>query len=287
MDTVAWAQRVDNVTFDRKMKDKDGNVLNWGTVVFANEGDVQTVVLRDSTLQPTLGNYVPTIYAYTPTYINKKDTTVLSSYGADRLIDDLPSLNMSVMAVEKSDPYNGYMSYTADISLNGTVPNDMDRYYYRIWRVMPDSSEVLLNTLESQSGGSGESAWAQNYEPLKQYYPSQTISVRDIFAAPAIGEGEKLTVSYIARLYAEAELPSLQLRGNRAGNGYAYAPAGGSGEWNDGTPTGVNEMNSDLIPLKVTYYNPLGMSSSTPFDGINIIEIQYTNGKTMIKKHVY
>ena len=262
---------------------------NWGTVVFSNVDDVQTVVLRDSTMQ-SLAEYVPTIFAYTPSYDKvNKDQIVLSSYGADRLTDDIAHLNISVMAVEKSEPYNGYRSYTADISLNGQVPNNsgMAQYYYRIWRVMPDGSEVLLNTLESQSGGTGESAWAQNYEALKGTYPGATISVRDIFAAPSIGEGESLTISYIARLYAEKELPSLQLRNRAGGSGYGIAPAGGSGEWNDGTPTGVNEMTSALVPMKTTYYNALGMSSSTPFDGLNIIVIQYTNGKTVVQKHTY
>lgn len=286
-ETVAAATRVDDLTFARTSKQEDGQMKNWGTVVFPSEGAVQTVVLRDSTMQ-SLAEYVPTIFAYTPSYDKvNKDQIVLSSYGADRLTDDIAHLNMSVMAVEKSEPYNGYRSYTADISLNGQVPNDMEQYYYRIWRVMPDGSEVLLNTLESQSGGTGESAWAQNYEALKGTYPGATISVRDIFAAPSIGEGESLTISYIARLYAEKELPSLQLRNRAGGSGYGIAPAGGSGEWNDGTPTGVNEMTSALVPMKTTYYNALGMSSSTPFDGLNIIVIQYTNGKTVVQKHTY
>ncbi len=286
-ETVAAATRVDDLTFARTSKQEDGQMKNWGTVVFPSEGAVQTVVLRDSTMQ-SLAEYVPTIFAYTPSYDKvNKDQIVLSSYGADRLTDDIAHLNMTVMAVEKSEPYNGYRSYTADISLNGQVPNDMEQYYYRIWRVMPDGSEVLLNTLESQSGGTGESAWAQNYEALKGTYPGATISVRDIFAAPSIGEGESLTISYIARLYAEKELPSLQLRNRAGGSGYGIAPAGGSGEWNDGTPTGVNEMTSALVPMKTTYYNALGMSSSTPFDGLNIIVIQYTNGKTVVQKHTY
>ena len=287
-ETVAAATRVDDLTFARTSKQEDGQMKNWGTVVFSNVDDVlQTVVLRDSTMQ-SLAEYVPTIFAYTPSYDKvNKDQIVLSSYGADRLTDDIAHLNMTVMAVEKSEPYNGYRSYTADISLNGQVPNDMEQYYYRIWRVMPDGSEVLLNTLESQSGGTGESAWAQSYEALKDTYPGATISVRDIFAAPSIGEGESLTISYIARLYAEKELPSLQLRNRAGGSGYGIAPAGGSGEWNDGTPTGVNEMTSALVPMKTTYYNALGMSSSTPFDGLNIIVIQYTNGKTVVQKHTY
>lgn len=290
VDTVAWAQRVDNLTFERKMKDNNGNVLNWGTVIFANEGDVQTVVLRDSTLQPTLGNYVPTIYSYTPTYINKKDTTVLSSYGADRITDELPSLNMTVsdfmVSTPWAAPYENYRSYFATIKLQGNVPDDMNRYYYRVWRVMPDNSEVLLNTLESQSGETWESDYDQLKDTLSVY---DVITVKDVFPEKALQEGETLNVRYIARMYTQLkQLPSPSIRGNRDGSGsYGYAPSSGSGSWDPGTPTSLDEMNSALVPLKTTYYNAQGMSSSTPFDGLNIIVIQYTNGKTMVLKHMY
>ena len=286
VDTVAHAVRVDNLTFARESKNQGGNWIDWGTVVFPSEGAVQTVVLRDSTMQQSLGDYVPMVSVYTDSYVNKRDTTVLSTYGANRVSDVLPQLNMTVVAAEKSLVYYGHRSYTADITLSAQVPEDMEEYYYRIWRVMPDQSEVLLNSLESQSGGSGPSAWAQNYEPLKVYYPGQTITVRDIFAAPAIDEGESLTIDYIARLYAERELPNLSLRGNRSGMGYGIAPAGGSGEWNDNTPTGISEMNNDVIPMSTTYYNSQGMSSTTPFDGFNIVVIQFNNGKTEVKKHI-
>ena len=290
VDTVARATRVDELNFARTSKNQNGTWVDWGTVAFANEGDVQTVVLRDSTMQPTLGYYVPTIYSYTPTYINKKDTTVLSSYGADRITDDLPSLNMTVsdfmVSTPWATPYEDYRSYFATIKLQGSVPNDMNRYYYRVWRVMPDNSEVLLNTLESQVGDT----WECDYEQLKDTLSvNDVITVKDVFPEKALQEGETLNVRYIARMYTQLkQLPSLAIRGNRDGGGsYGYAPASGSGSWDPGTPTSLDEMNSDLVPLKVTYYNPQGMSSSTPFDGINIIEIQYTNGKTMIKKHIY
>ena len=292
VDTVAWAERVDNLTFTRTIMDNNGNKLNWGSVVFPAVNAVQTVVLRDSTLQQPMGVYVPTIFAYTNSYDKvNKDTVVVSSYGADRLTDIVPSLTMSVIPVMKSYSFSGYMSYTADINLVGQVPNDMQPYLYRIWRVMPDGTEVLLDTLVSQTGGSvaDGSYWYQNYDQLQEYYPPISISVRDIFFAKKIEQGQSLSVDYIARLYAETDLPTLGSKGNRGGEGkgYGIAPASGSGEWNDGTPTGVFEMGSALIPVKTTYYNSLGMSSSKPFDGLNIIVIQYLNGETIVQKHMY
>lgn len=291
-DTVAWAERVDSLTFTRTMMDNNGNKLNWGSVVFPAVDAVQTVVLRDSTLQQPMGVYVPTIFAYTNSYDKvKKDTVVVSSYGADRLTDEVPSLAMTVIPVMKSYSFSGYMSYTADINLVGQVPSDMQPYLYRIWRVMPDGTEVLLDTLASQSGGSmaDNSYWYQDYDQLHGHYPSASISVRDIFFAKKIGEGESLSVNYIARLYAETDLPTFGSKGNRdgEGKGYGIAPASGSGEWNDGTPTGICEIGNEMIPVKTTYYNPLGMSSSKPFDGLNIIVIQYMNGETIVLKHMY
>ena len=46
-------------------------------------------------------------------------------------------------------------------------------------------------------------------------------------------------------------------------------------------------MNDDVIPTSTTYYNSQGMSSTTPFDGFNIVVTQYKNGKTMVQKHIH
>ena len=290
IDTVAQATREDENTFEVLSKNEAGVMRYWNTVTFADT-TVQTVVLRDSTMQQPLSWYVPVINAYTPSLVDCERTDVESTYGADRLTDQLPALTMTVTVVEKSKPYYGDMSYTADITLTSTVPSDMRPYLYRIWRVMPDSTEVLLNKLQTLSGGSEEdsSAWHSNYEPLKVYYPGQSITIRDIFADKAITEQHPTeSVNYIARLYAEGDLPTLSMmRGNRDGNGYAIAPASGSGEWDDDTQTALHELNSNVVPVKTIYYNPQGMSSSKPFDGVNIIVIQYSNGATEVQKHVY
>ena len=48
--------------------------------------------------------------------------------------------------------------------------------------------------------------------------------------------------------------------------------------------TGVSELNADKVVVDVQYVNPLGMTSSKPFDGVNIIVTRYSDGSTSTTK---
>ena len=52
----------------------------------------------------------------------------------------------------------------------------------------------------------------------------------------------------------------------------------------DGTPTAVIELNGMKTVTSVSYYNVMGVESSTPFDGINIVVTRYSDGSTSTVK---
>ena len=55
-------------------------------------------------------------------------------------------------------------------------------------------------------------------------------------------------------------------------------------EGGDDALTAVNEVWTDLEPVKVTYVNMMGMQSDKPFDGVNIVVTRYSNGMTTARK---
>ncbi len=53
---------------------------------------------------------------------------------------------------------------------------------------------------------------------------------------------------------------------------------------NDGTPTAVLELNAMKTVASVTYYNLMGVESSKPFDGVNIVVTRYSDGSISTQK---
>lgn len=289
VDTVARAERVDNLTFARTSKNPSGVMSDWGTVVFPAVDAVQTVVLRDSTLQQPLSFYVPTIYAYTNSYDKvKKDTVVLSSYGANRITDELSEVTLTATGFKKSAPFNNgsLMGYATELTAVATLPADQSQspYMYRIWRVMPDGSEVLLNNLKDTTVLDENSptgiAWYADYSDLRTPNPGTQIQVMDNFVYNAIAEGEELEVGYLVRLYTELTEPIiLPTRSNRDNVGeYGLTDDNDPAKFDDDTPTGITDLFMDSQVADVIYYNAVGMQSNEPFDGINIVIVKYQNG---------
>jgi hypothetical protein len=69
----------------------------------------------------------------------------------------------------------------------------------------------------------------------------------------------------------------------RAGGGYGFGQGSGRG---DGIITGVNELLGGKQVVDVQYVNTLGMQSSEPFDGVNIVITRYSDGSTSTAKVV-
>lgn len=294
VETVAKADRVDAVTFERQSKNPAGTWENWGSIVFAGEDDVQTVVLRDATLsQSDAATYVPALRAFTPSYDKvDKDVMVLSSYGADRIFDDKCHVLVSTSENYKSVPFmNGqYMGYRTTLSINPVhVPDDQIPYMYRVWRVMPDGTEVLLNKLNDVVPDNGdylpgEDQWQTNYALLRDTYPGdQPIQLIDYFVEKAISGNEELNVNYIVRMYSELENEIVLPTRDGVGQ-FGLADDDEPARFNSNTPTGIYEMNMDSQVEEITYVNALGMRSSKPFDGVNIVVVKLHNGSTATYK---
>ena len=293
VDTVARATRVDDFTFARTSLNRNGNWVDWGNVVFPEENAVQTVVLRDSTMQGVT-NYVPTLFAYTPSYDKvKKDTVVLSSYGADRITDQLSEVFLETINPRRSEAFmNGqYMAYRTTLRVAPiNRPSDQIPYMYRIWRIMPDGTEVLLNNLndvipDNNDYLPAEDQWKAEYSKLREFEPGTLtpLEITDYFIYNAISNSESLHVQYIARLYSEWE-PDVLITTREGSGQFGIADAPGEEFFSSGTPTGIYEMNMDSQVEEITYVNALGMRSSKPFDGVNIVVVKLRNGSTATYK---
>ena len=48
--------------------------------------------------------------------------------------------------------------------------------------------------------------------------------------------------------------------------------------------TGVSGISADRQVAAVVYYNPMGVASSTPWRGVNVVVTRYTDGSTVTAK---
>ena len=90
-------------------------------------------------------------------------------------------------------------------------------------------------------------------------------------------------MQYIARLYSEWE-PDVLITTREGSGQFGIADAPGEEFFSSGTPTGIYEMNMDSQVEEITYVNALGMRSSKPFDGVNIVVVKLRNGSTATYK---
>ena len=87
---------------------------------------------------------------------------------------------------------------------------------------------------------------------------------------------------YYKKIVAEGQNNGTMLTlGN--GEGEEYFIAQGEGDGND-IETGIAEMIGGAEPIDVTYVNSLGMQSSKPFKGMNIVVTRYSDGSTSTMK---
>ena len=183
-----------------------------------------------------------------------------------------------------------YMGYRTTLSINPVhVPDDQIPYMYRVWRVMPDGTEVLLNKLndvvpDNSDYLPGEDQWQTNYALLRDTYPGdQPIQLIDYFVEKAISGNEELNVNYIVRMYSELENEIVLPTRDGVGQ-FGLADDDEPARFNSNTPTGIYEMNMDSQVEEITYVNALGMRSSKPFDGVNIVVVKLHNGSTATYK---
>ena len=105
------------------------------------------------------------------------------------------------------------------------------------------------------------------------------VRLQNAFGAPCANAN----VVIVVRAYYQRgeENSSLSLRAG--GGGYGFGQGSGSG---DGIPTAVTEVIDNLQVVDVKYVNSLGMQSSKPFEGVNIVVTRYSNGTISTTKVV-
>ena len=220
--------------------------------------------------------------------------TVTNTYGCNRANVGMPNVALNVTNfIASAKTWTGangkkYCGYNVQLELTPTVPENAPYvYYYRVWRLNPDGSETLLNTL-------GDGEYGANYSStIGKFFPTDeqatTLSVTDVFTnvAPS-NDNPDVSVIYVARLYSTnkyntAASSPLKLADEETANFYvseSTIPV----FFNNSVVTGVSDVTAAKNIAGVRYYNALGQSSAQPFAGLNIVVTTYTDGSTSSAK---
>ncbi len=89
---------------------------------------------------------------------------------------------------------------------------------------------------------------------------------------------------YYQRVPNDASAGAPRRAGGGGGGGGGGAGAPGDGPNPPGNATGLGNFTVDKQIVSVTYVNPLGMTSTSPFDGMNIIVTRYDDGSVQTTK---
>lgn len=279
------------------------NIESVGT----DGGNITTHDINSSSDNLT-SSYVPVINT-----LYNGDASRPNSYGCDIQRTGYPGVELSIPAMEKTDPFYGndgpLMGYRVNLKITPKLPsanvsNINFVYYYRVWREIDGTvsptrieGEKMVNHEQNQSGGTQGSTdyWASDYDCLHVTYPGQTdVAVNDLFVDFAYDGTKKVT--YIVRLYATSVYGQQGAGLDQGGKGETE---GGSGKdyfiaeakkvvtFDNSTPTAIGTINAEAKVISVTYYNMMGVASNRPYPGINIVEKRYSNGATTTNKVIY
>ena len=238
--------------------------------------------------------YVPVI---TTLYEGRLDME--NTYGCEIQTMLYPEVELTAKNLEKTVPFSGpngsMMGYKVELSVTPKIPQNFIKnvYYYRIWRVVNGNTmlvaESLLNTEEDKSDGE---LWGTSYYKIKDTYPGNGSieEINDIFIDNAL-DNDSRKVRYIARLYAtnidEAplveEYSTMSIPGIE-GKDFFIAEDVREVTFNGSIPTAVETIDTDANVVSVTYYNAMGIASSRPHSGVNIVVTKYDNGKSSTQK---
>jgi hypothetical protein len=275
------------------------NELVGTETVSADGGNITTHDINSSSTNQ-VSAYVPVINT-----LYNGDASKPNSYGCDIQRMRYPQVQLAVLNTTKTEPFYGndgdLMGYQVYLQIKPVMPtgdSNIDYvYYYRLWREIDGSvsptrfdEEKLLNYEDKQSG----EGWSNDYDCLYTTYPGEeSVSVNDIFVDCAY-EGTK-KVNYIVRLYAttipgEAGYIDHAPRAvSEGGNGkdYFIAEAKISVTFDNDTPTAIGTIDAESQVENVTYYNMMGVASSRPHQGINIVVKRMSDGSTSTSKLIY
>lgn len=291
----------------------DGHLnVQTGTPQFSQEGGDITVTDQNQSVADEESRYVPVITTHYGGDQNKPNT-----YGCDIKSVSYPKVILAVKYMEKTNPFAGstgpMLGYLVSLGITPKLPSegksDINHvYYYRLWRVVDQegaptqfSNEILLNLEENKNelDDNGQPLWASDYDCLHITYPGTGYKQVDDIFLDWVFDGDK-DVNYIVRLYATSiagvagdaidqipdpsPAPAIATPKANDGKDYFIAEAKITANFNNGTPTAVGTINVEAQPVSVTYYNMLGVGSSRPHPGVNVMVTRYNDGTTSTTK---
>ena len=289
----------------------DGHLnVQTGIQHFTQEGGDITVTDENQSVADEESRYVPVITTHYGGDQNKPNT-----YGCDIKSVSYPQVILAENGIMKTDPFAGstgpMLGYLVKLGITPKLPRKSDInyvYYYRLWRVVENqegaptqfSNEILLNLEENNSGQDDHgNTWASDYDDIRDFYPGNDDKQVDDIFLDWVFNGKK-EVKYIVRLYATS-IPGDNPGEGGEGGEPDFAPAIATPKANDGkdyfiaediiiikfdndTPTAVGTINVEAQPVSVTYYNMLGVGSSRPHPGVNVMVTRYNDGTTSTTK---
>ena len=281
-------------------------VVNSETFTFPQDATEMWISMNDS----QLNNATEVTYYVPVTIANGKVTTgEPNTYGAPFAQSQLDPVSIEVrVGGVKSSVIDHYGNHTGEWEgpngvnycvympvvtvlcqqLNGTthVP-----YLYRAWLLANDFVDYYNYAHDPQEGFYGTTVKQMPYLLAEKGIDDigdptyvtlgeagDTYEGQNTFGAPVDDPGIVIAV----RVYYQRadELSGHMLR---AGGGYGFGQGSGRG---DGIQTGINELINGKQVVDVQYVNTLGMQSSEPFDGVNIVITRYSDGSTSTAKVV-
>jgi len=280
-------------------------VLNETSMTFGDGETEMWFPMNDYTTKTEAVTY------YVPVTVANGVVTTGNTYGAPivpKANDDV-ALNV-IISGSKSDKRLGghwthlpdsveYCVYTTIVDISS---NDMDGvlrkpYLYRAWVVTTgdhpiynftrNDKNAIVGTdeletpyllgeigIEENDYGSGQHVViGQEWDPN-----SGVVKMQNAFGAPSYGA----QISVVVRAYYRSGNSQTMMRAARNGGEFGFAQSGGDEQFD--LPTGVMEVIDFKEIVDVTYVNAMGMMSSKPFDGLNIVVTRYSDGTTQTMK---
>jgi len=283
----------------------NGNAWAQGEVfTFQNGEEAMWIDLHDNV---EVGDNVDTWYV--PVTVASSKLGNENTYGSR--MEQNPKLTGDVMVSvgyddssehrEYIDPATGmeYVYVTAQANISALIPTiEINGHSYeavmaRAWRYYkpyifgqgPSSDYVLEligeNTEISGATGTvscsiGSDSWTETNSNDGYLFNEYTFCVK---------EGEQTDVIILARLYYKRNDVTNPASGmlRLSGSDGGYFAMDGEGDMPE-EPTSINEYYSNKELVDITFVNPQGMTSSRPFEGVNIVVKRYSDGSTSTSK---
>ena len=274
--------------------------------------------------------YVTEIFAGTRDWAGNH---TINTYGTNTARVGVPQLHFwleqkpIISKQQWNTPDGPVMGFAAILSLEPDLTADeniKNVYYYRIWRVMDDGTEVLLNTLESKNEQNAAN-WdymseVSSYSGIKDYWKSNTATVRvidnylssaipDVIVVTQNEDGTETTttktgkkeVKYIARMYStRANKPQEEETPQELGkfiepheddvNSIFYVTEKEldvTYDYSDNVFTAIGSVMENSPVVSTRYYNLQGQSSDRLMEGVNIEVSVHADGTVTSRKVIF